>query len=166
MATKLILDSGWSKGLRIMGPWIVLGISVTFPVQCIALNQNRSTARGRREAPASLLHKLQCYIYLIYICQFTYYSYKDSSQLQDPTWALALIATKNTLWYLKKRQKKKHAFSVRKAEENVRDEGPGIAAKGYSYCIWCSQEMHQAEGLKENFVSSKKKFLKGKVGKS
>lgn len=63
---------------------------------------------------------------------------------------------------MKKRQKKKHAFSVRKAEENVRDEGPGIAAKDYSYCIWGSQEIHQAEGLKENFVTSKIKVSKEK----
>lgn len=44
----------------------------------------------------------------------------------------------------------------------MRDEGPGIAAKDCSYCIWGSQEKHQAEGLKKNFVSSKRKVSKEK----
>lgn len=46
----------------------------------------------------------------------------------------------------------------------MRHEGPGIAAKDYNYCIWGSQAMHQAERLKENFVSLKRKVSKEKGG--
>lgn len=49
MATKLILDSGWSKGLKIIGPWIALGRSVTFPVQHIALNQTDQQQEEEKE---------------------------------------------------------------------------------------------------------------------
>lgn len=46
----------------------------------------------------------------------------------------------------------------------MRGEEPGRAAQDYS--CWNPLEMHQAEGLKEDFVSSKGKVSKKKGGQS